>query len=361
MNLSRRQFLELVAGTIASAAMPYVPAFADIGKRTLITGIEPSLACIVNLDNMKGDCFKIGFPAHSFVPIQHEPNRVWGIEKWGTHAAEIDIHSGKVLRRIESPQGTQFYGHGVFWPKKNLLLISRVDIAKSEGQLAAYDYATLKQVDAFIATPGALHECHLISEDTAMVTNGGLGTGVNYQPRQGPHVERSGLVQIDLSTNKIVAKKPIDDDKQSIGHFLPLKNGAIIGLSVERPGTDATHGYVYYAPPNGQFRKLPFENALDSRVKGQMLSVAADEKTGIAAITNPASKTVIFVDTRQEKIAGWIEQEGQGMVYEPSLGFLSSNNQLNQINPVSRSALNLGWSVNGAPPAFQAVSHSLLV
>ena len=227
MMFSRRHFLELLVGSAAMGMMPPLAAFGQTMRRTLVTGIEPDMACAVDLNSLKANCFKIGFPAHSFVPVPHEPDRVWGVEKWGTHAAEIDIRKGEVLRRIESPEGSQFYGHGVFWAKKNLLLISRVDIAKSEGQLAGYDYATLKQVASYIATPGALHECHLVSDDAALVTNGGIKTGVDYAPRQGPYIERSGLVKIDLSTNKIVSKMHIAEDDQSIGHFVVLDNGAI--------------------------------------------------------------------------------------------------------------------------------------
>ena len=111
------------------------------------------MACAVNLDSLKANCFKIGFPPHSFVPVPHDPNLVWGIEKWGMHAAEIDIREGTVLRRINCPEEWQFYGHGAFWTKNNLLLISRVNTAKTEGQLAGYDYVTLKQVNPLSLRP----------------------------------------------------------------------------------------------------------------------------------------------------------------------------------------------------------------
>ena len=117
MTLSRRHVLKFFVGITAVGAISPLPALAQSGKRTLVTGIERDMACAVNLDSLKANCFKIGFPPHSFVPVPHDPNLVWGIEKWGTHAAEIDIREGTVLRRINCPEEWQFYGHKAFGPK----------------------------------------------------------------------------------------------------------------------------------------------------------------------------------------------------------------------------------------------------
>lgn len=353
-SCSRRHFMHMMAGIAVSAMLPPVTALAESAQKRLVVGFAPDKVAVIDVATMTATNLNIGFPAHSYVPIAHEPNRVWAIEKWGRHAAEIDIRQAQVLRRIECPSGSQFYGHGLYWPKKNLLLISCVNEAKNEGQLAGYDYDSLKPVASFIATAGTLHECRLISDDMAMVGCSGLGGSGYSQERT--HLDLSGLAYLDLNANKLVARKQIRDDKQSLGHFYAFKNGAVIALSTQRPQSNAIHGNLYYAPPDGDLHVLRTQTTLNQRLVGQMLSVAADEETGYAIVTNPESKTLVCVDTKQQKITGWLANDGVGMVYDKQLGFITSSTEIRRVNPTTHQSLNLGWQTTGMP-----LAHSLLV
>ena len=320
----------------------------------------------IDLSTTEATFIPLEFTPHSYIHNPTEPTRVWAVEKWAAHTVEIDVRKAKSTRKLQNPKGAVFYGHGLFWKEKNLLLITCVDLKTGQGRLAGYDHTTLQQVAEFDVTPGGLHDCHFISDDTILIASSGIKSTSEYPSQTGPRLEPSALVEFNLSTGKVLSKKAIADDDQLIGHFNRLADGTIIALSTPCPSSRvrAEHGNVYFARPNSELQRMPLDllNLPQTPFKGEMLSVTTDEKHNIAAITNPGSSTVLFLDTKQAKIVHRFPLNGNGMAFDPELGFLSSGTTLAQIDLDAHTTRTLTFKNKNSPSGtFRASAHSLII
>ena len=365
MLLHRRQFLRMLGvATVAAATNPFA-ASANGPKRYLITD-SPNAVCSIDISSMEATFTPLDFTPHSYIHNSADPTRVWAIEKWAAHAVEIDIREAKITRQLQNPKGAVFYGHGLFWKEKNLLLVTCVDLKTGQGHLAGYDYTTLQQVAEFSATPGGLHDCHFISDDTILIASSGIKSTSEYPSQTGPRLEPSALVELNLSTGKALSKKTITDDDQLIAHFNRLTDGTIIALSTPYPSSRvrAEHGNVYFARSNSELQNMPLDllNLPRTPFKGEMLSITTDEKHNIAAVTNPGSSTVLFLDTKQAKIVHRFPLDGNGMALDHELGFLSSGTTLTQIDLDAQTTRTLTLkNKSNSSGIFRASAHSLII
>ena len=366
MFVSRRHVLQMLGSAAVVGVLSPLDVLADMG-RTLVTPITPKTTaesegiCAINLQTLNASFIPLAFPAHSCIQNPAYPTHVWAVERWGTNAAEVDIQSGKVIRTMQSPKDTQFYGHGLFW--HNLLLISSVNYVKKRGGLAGFDYTTLKHEIDFDATPGGLHQSHFTSSNKAVISSSGTLGDPGHNPILGQRLEGSSIVEVDLSANKITNKIAVPDADQIVSHLTVLKNGTIVALSTPRPLSFSKHGNIYFAAAGSALQKVPYSEELNQRLSGEILSVVADEDKGIAVITNPASETLMFLDTKQGKLTGWTKNDGCGIAFDPSLGFLSSGSGLAQVDPVARIAKHMPLSKPDAksPVPLNAIYHSVII
>jgi len=68
------------------------------------------------------------------------------------------------------------------------------------------------------------------------------------------------------------------------------------------------------------FKEIEWPAELKSRFKGSMLGIGIDEKNHVAAISNPPSSLMMFLDTRDWSVIGHIEKNARGVEYLPSSG-----------------------------------------
>jgi hypothetical protein len=330
MLISRRSFLKntgIIAGLISS-----VPSFAFIKDSVhredeiLYAGAlinQTQLVCKIDLVQRKLQAVPVHFNAHSFCPYPgKEKNVVLTTEKWGPSAAIIDFSAEHVIPLTSDP-GTLFFGHGVFLPSGKAVFLTQVDYATGKGHLIGLDPDTGKKIADYVATPGGLHECHMISDHSLIVTSSGIrATDLSQSPIEGTRVEKSSLVRFDLNSGKVLDKMFIDSNDQMLNHFVIGKNGSLTAItSPYSPHKLNAHipGEMYVGHlDKSSLIKVDLPSLNKESFSGEFLSAAIDASGKISAATHPASSTLFLIDTEQAAIKKTlhVEKGTVGVAYD---------------------------------------------
>lgn len=328
---TRRHFL---AGCIALLGLPLFSAprwaFAADARRQLIAGVGKSV-CAVDLQSRQVAQVGVDFKPHGYAQNPGAPAQIWAFEKWGRGAAVIDFADGAVTKAFTSPENTQYFGHGLFSRDGKTCFAVREDLTTGLGHCIGFDPVTYQERFDIQATPGGLHECHLLEDDSFLVASNGAPVffkdGILLDT---PMVERSSLVHVDPVAGKVIDKKFIADDDQIIGHFAMSRTGAIIALSSQRRSAQVRHGAIYFghvAQPT--LRRVELPEPLAAKLVGEMLSIAIDETRNLALVTNPGGSSVLFIDSRNGTFLGALDNKIYGVVFDAALeGFIGSGQGL---------------------------------
>jgi hypothetical protein len=163
-------------------------------------------------------------------------------------------------------------------------------------------------------------------------------SGVNPDPADqfgGPRVDTGALLHIDLSSGKVLQKQPVEDDGQMVGHFHHMEDDTLIMLSRPRTQAGGAPGKVFTGTfGEGVFRQVAYTDSIKPGREGECLSLAVDEKSKRALITNPANGRILALDTQECRFVGEIPLYSQGVVFDQSTGrFVAGNNGLMEIDP----------------------------
>lgn len=332
MDLTRRHFtqgLSAVAGVALFANPLAMLAHATpISNGRFVMGAGYELVCC-NLADNSVQRIDIGFNTHGIFPHPNDPNRIWAVEKLGTHAAEVDLKNGKVLKSFSSPETAFFYGHAAYQPESDTLFVACMRYDNRAGHLVGYsakDYSIVS--DDYICS-GPVHDVQFMPDGTlvAAIIEVGWTDGkplpVRYDTIRNNKdwfLTSSALAFFNPKTRERLRTIPIaDGNVQALTHMHQLKSGGFIAISApwDRDGT----GAFYCAPTaDAPLARVDCGKALEAQFKYEFLSVAVDEKHHVAAITNPVGCLVVFMDTRSGKFIDAIQQQANNVSFDAPTG-----------------------------------------
>ena len=343
MQSSRREFLKatsiMLGASILRCGLPALAYASPVKGRRLVVGSSQSV-CAIDLFEKKALQVPVGFLPHGFAQNPLRPNRIWTIEKWGSSAAEIDVEQQEVIATLKAPNDTQFFGHGLFSPKGDVLFIVRADMRTGKGHCIGYDATSYEPVLDYQVTPGGLHESRLLPDGTFLVASNGAPVIIRKGVfEKAEAIEKSSLVHVESKTGKILDKKFISDIEQVIGHFVVTNNGTIVALSSPRRDSGQKSGAIYLGhikKPN--LKRVDWGKDMDSHLSGEMLSVAVSETDGVAMVTNPGSSTLLFIDLRDGAFMGSIHGDAHGVSFDRDLGkFIATGSSVSLVNGLTQS------------------------
>jgi hypothetical protein len=309
MTLSRRDFIKSTALLAGTGLLGYsgfsLAGIQGAEKNRMLVGAGKK-ACVVNLLTREVQSLELGFMPHSFLAHPLKPDHVIAVEKWGASVVEIDIKKNEVTNLLTSPPQTQFFGHGIFSPKGDILYISLGDFDSKKGKLIGYDSKTYKQILNYEVSVGGIHDSHYLPDGSLMLASSGrLLVPGNARP-YGAVLERTSMITMNLSSGKVTAQRFVDDDNQNIGHIGLTPKGKLLGLSTgwgQTTDGHVNHGNLYLSMLNDtKFTKVTYPADIDMSIEGEFLSLAYDPTTDIALITLPDSKDILFIDIKTEKL-----------------------------------------------------------
>lgn len=386
---SRRVFLQRTLFCAAALALP--SPFATLAaatppmpgqKRVLVVGAQ-EMACLLDLDRHVLSTIPIGFKPHSFVQHPARPERVFAISKWSEHAVELDVKRQQVVRQIRAPEPMHFYGHAMFSAQGDRLFISGVDSKTGLGHLLGYRSDGDKPELRYQVTPGKLHECQMLADNTAWVASMGYREGAT--PDQMVWVEPSALIRVNMANGQILERKAIGDRSQGLSHMHIAGDGTLITNSIPQlagqaaaplyPGSNPLQqmvqtktnqqGAVYISRGGSEgLKRVDWPPQLAGALDGEMLSLAIDEARHLAAISNPDSGHVLFVDLKTATYRGHIADlaSPQALAFVPEQNKFICNNTL-WLDAKTLQATPLSFTMAAGAPlvAKSNSSHSLLI
>lgn len=291
MSPSRRHFL---AGALASAALPSA-GWADVGRPTYLSAAKDKNGAYA-LYGLRSDgalAFRVPLPDRGHAAAAHAtaPEAVAFARRPGRFAVVIDCLTGGVLHRLDAPNGTHFYGHGVFSKDGDLLFTTENDIATGQGQIGVWSRsAGYVRIDSFRSQGIGPHEIiRLPATQILAVANGGIKTHPD-SGREALNLETMApnLALIGEDGRPIEkAVVPTDIHLNSLRHIAAASDGTVVCAF-------QWQGDIFDSPPLlarfQQGQGLTFLDMPDDvlrQMKGYAGSVAVLEDVSEYAVTSP--------------------------------------------------------------------------
>lgn len=299
---------------------------------------------VVNLDVASPNARpipEIGFLGHGFTPRIDKPHVVLITEKHGQGCCEVDLLQGRILRRVKTVAGREFYGHSSFSPDGKLWYCTEADTGDGSyhGVLAVRDADSLELRDEAFPTHGvAPHDCILIDDGaTLVITNGG---GPLDHDNELPCV-----AYVDVKTGEKRRLLTFKDKRINAGHIAMTSRGELVCVSAPREGIPSSDpaflgAISFYDPARDTVTTA--EDPVRAKMKGETLSVAINEKTMIVGATNPAGNIVTFWDFLSGKLVKQYEDFKSPRGISMSLNgkyFVLTHDQATQITLIDAETL----------------------
>lgn len=232
-----------------------------------------------------------GFLPHGIHAHPQQRHRLALFEKKGPGACEYDLGTQRVIRPIPTTKNRYFYGHGAYSADGRMLLSTEADVDSLDGAIGIRDSGSLAYLGAFPSYGKAPHECRLIDGGrTLVVTNGGGELGG----------DAPCVTYIDVASQRLLDRVLLTDARLNTGHLGIARDQSLVVVSAPRAGLGtAERGGVSIRHPGGDLETLSGPARLPGNLRGEALSVAIHDGTGIAAVTHPDSDRVTFWSLRE--------------------------------------------------------------
>lgn len=241
-----------------------------------------------------------GFRGHGASQNPVEKHRVvLFARRPGTEGVEVDLRSGKILRRFQAQTKRHFFGHGTFSADGKVLYTTESNLENDLGVIGIRDGATYEWLGEFDSHGVGPHDIHLMPDQkTLVVANGGILT----RPETGRqklnlNTMSPNLAYINAQTGKLVEKASIIEKKASIRHLAVAKDGTVaIAMQLQRQAMNH-QGAVPIAAIHRKGHPIKLLEAPDNlwfALQDYLGSVAISEAHDTVGFTSPHGNLAAF-------------------------------------------------------------------
>lgn len=314
-GLTRRELLVramglAAVGSLSSARLAFPASRAVrlgtvLGAGRVTIGLdERDVFCIVDLDDPEAGqrVVPLDFYGHGMAADPLEPRRVILFEKNGEGACELDLEARRVVRPLATHDERLFYGHGAFSPDGRLLYATESLLSDAfRGVIVVRDGRTLEELGTFPSYGMRPHDCVLRDEGrTLVVTNGG-GRGTTDE-------EAPCVTYVDVPSQRLLERVAIPSPELNAGHLALSERGDLVVVSAAAGGVGRDGlGAASIRPAGGALAILEEPVAVTGRMRGEALSVAIHEPSGVVGVTSPFGSLVTFWDLRRSRLVRTLE------------------------------------------------------
>ena len=307
MAIDRRTTLRLLAGGVAGSLLPaslraeagapnaplYLSARVDAAGAYRVSGFSTDGARVFDLPLPgRGHSFAVRSDGRAAVHFARRPGRF---------ALVLDLLRSTIARRVETPAGRHFYGHGVFSPDGRLLYATENDFDGERGVIGVYDTAQCyARVDEFPSHGIGPHEIALLSDgETLVVANGGIATHPDLPrvklnlPTMAPSLcfvdRRSGALRRELTLDPAL-------HRLSIRHLAMGPDDTVaVATQYEGPAQDVVPLVAVHRAEGG-LKPLPAPLAVLRAMKNYCGSICFDPSGRTIAVSSPRGNLMTFWD-----------------------------------------------------------------
>jgi hypothetical protein len=304
MPLHRRQFLQLLAATplcynaLAHATGRFYDTSQDIitgGGKYVANGKQQFVLALINLQRNERKLVKLDFLAHGIIIDPNDNRRLLVFEKIGPGAAEIDLNTHTVSRRITTHSKRFFYGHGAFNRQGDTVYCTETYLDNHKGIINIRNGKTMDVLGEFPTYGENPHECQLLSDGTTLVvTNAGSAGVKNSQP---------SVTYIDSKSQQLLERVTLTNEQINTGHLSIGDDGSLVVASAPADGLDRkSNGGVSIRSGKHDMLSMVEPGAVVNRMTGEALSVIIDDTSNTAAVTHPDGNMVTFWSVSDRKL-----------------------------------------------------------
>ncbi|MEM1005991.1 MAG: DUF1513 domain-containing protein [Pseudomonadota bacterium] len=287
---TRRHFL---AGLAAASVAP-VRSWASVGAPDFLAAAQypDGTYRLAGLNHQGTVLFALPLPARGHAAAAHplKAQAVAFARRPGSFAVVIDCASGRVLARLQSPQGRHFYGHGAFAANGARFYATENDYEAGEGRISVWDADSFERLGEFPSGGVGPHDMRLMPDGrTLVVANGGIETHPETgRTKLNIPVMQPNLSYIDLNGTVLEQMElPAALHKNSIRH-LSVRADGLVGFAMQWQGESTQYPALLGLHARGERpRLLAAPEDLQSTLQGYAGSVAFASDGTMIAITCP--------------------------------------------------------------------------
>ncbi|WP_322865076.1 DUF1513 domain-containing protein [Aquicoccus sp. G2-2] len=310
---TRRTFL---AGLTASGLLPRA-GWADAGAPEFLSAARfPDGS--YRLAGLKADgaiAFTVPLPARGHCAAAHpmHPVAVGFARRPGAFAVVLDCVSGQMLKRLDTPKGRHFYGHGAYSADGATLFTTENDFEAGQGVVGVWDVRSgYKRIGEFRSQGVGPHDIHLMPDgETLVIANGGIETHPDAGraklniPTMKPNL---AYLALDGALKEKVELAP-ELHKSSIRH-LALRQDGLVAFAMQWQGDVGDAVPLLGVHRRGEtplLLKAPEDE--HRNMHGYAGSVAISRDGRDVAISSPRGNRVQVFDLEQARFAARFEIE----------------------------------------------------
>lgn len=319
----------LLAGVASGVALHCAPAaLAAVPRRQLLLlneQIGESFALAVfDVNSMKHTRIPLPFKPHSFVQDPKHPSRVWSFEKWGAHAAVVDVVDLKVIRHLKAKDARWFFGHGVHLSGTRTVLASEVSTQTYGGHLVGYDMDSFQIVATPEVCKGQVHDVKVTQAGDIVFASGGVIGGPSMgNAEKARRVAPAAVVRFDAAKEAVIDRMETDEQEQVVNHLALLSGNRVLAMASnfymdqrkqirdkaladnvpvgKLPGVDDC-GHVFVGTLGDKtLNRVALPEDVISQMRGEVLSAARSAEDGYVLVTNPLGVRTLIL--REEDLA----------------------------------------------------------
>nr|WP_303623741.1 DUF1513 domain-containing protein [Shimia sp. CNT1-13L.2] len=307
--VSRRGFM---AGALALATPGF--GWAGLGGvRFLNAAQRPDGAyALFGISASGTPVFSVPLPERGHAAAAHPevPEAVGFARRPGVFAFVLDCVSGRVLHRLDAPEGRHFYGHGVFSMDGRFLFTTENDYEAGEGVIGIWDrslgYARVDEMPSGGVGPHDIRR--LPGTDVLVVANGGIET----HPDSGRAKLNIPMMEPNLAYLRgdgveEIVELPRAMHKNSIRHMAVREDG-FVAFGMQWQGDVAQAPVLFGVHMRGEAPRLlwPTEQEQDA-LRGYVGSVTFSQDGAQVAISSPRGGVVQVIDVAEMRVAHSVE------------------------------------------------------
>jgi hypothetical protein len=210
------------------------------------------------------------------------PNQAVTSIKWGAHAAVFDFMSKQILHVIEARPNTRFMGHGVYSRDGRHLIMSQTDDLTHQGFLSIIDSKTYRTVSEFPSYGAYPHECARHPTEDAVYVMNGIG-------------DKGSLFSlVSLRDGKLLNQVSMGNQDGNFYHFHVGQDRYVVAGGFTQIGEtdERLASLMAVIDPDGNVSRLRWPESENPIFAAEALSIAMNEKRGLAAFALPQSDRV---------------------------------------------------------------------
>ncbi|MNJ93289.1 hypothetical protein D3C87_109680 [compost metagenome] len=269
--------------------------------------------------------FDVSFVGHQVIQSPTKLNQFFSVQKWGRNAVAVDSLTDEA-HYLQLPPDHYFFGHGVFLPNGEHILISVMDQKNMQGKLHIYDTKSLKLVEQYKTAGINPHDVQISHNGQQLIV---MHAGLPLNERNGRAPKsaitlESCISKLSISSGDLISQHVLDTGHRAYAHFLNLSDTDILcmGLSIADNYNEKNQpASLAYLSKNEVTNIM--EDPLISEFIGEALSGRKLKNSDTAVVTLPEAQKIILVDLKNRSAILTLDAiSPRGIVEMPDANYL---------------------------------------